>query len=97
MLQGLGKAIIASVSSLIGACLFRVIWIFTAFAAKPTLVIIYLSYPISWVLVALSHFIMIRKTLKKLRAAAPEMQEELVSADENAETAEEAAISVDKN
>lgn len=48
-------------------------------------------------LVALSHFIMIRKTLKKLRAAAPEMQEELVSADENAETAEEAAISVDKN
>ncbi len=97
VLQGLGKAIIASVSSLIGACLFRVVWIFTAFAAKPTLVIIYLSYPISWVLVALSHFIMIRKTLKKLRAAAPEMQEELVSADENAETAEEAAISVDKN
>ena len=97
VLQGLGKAIIASVSSLIGACLFRVVWIFTAFAAKPTLVIIYLSYPISWVLVAFSHFIMIRKTLKKLRAAAPERQEELVSADENAETAEEAAISVDKN
>lgn len=97
VLQGLGKAVSASVSSLIGACLFRVLWIFTVFAAKPTLAIIYLSYPISWALVALTNFIMIKKTLKKLRAAAPETQEERVPATENAETAEEAAISVDKN
>lgn len=96
VLQGLGKAVSASVSSLIGACLFRVIWIFTVFAAKPTIEIIYLSYPISWVLVALSHFIMIRKTLKKLRASASETAEEGKAANENAETAAEAAISVDK-
>ena len=96
VLQGLGKAVSASVSSLIGACLFRVIWIFTVFAAKPTIEIIYLSYPISWVLVALSHFIMIRKTLKKLRASASETAEEGKTANENAETAAEAAISVDK-
>lgn len=31
ILQGLGKSVIASVSSLIGACLFRVVWIFTGF------------------------------------------------------------------
>ena len=119
VLQGLGKAVVASVSSLIGACLFRVIWIFTAFAAKPTLEIIYLSYPISWVLVSLSHFIVIRKTLKKLRARESNAEENVgtlaetsfdfqsetlqksvqspVSANETAETAEEAAISVDKN
>ena len=96
VLQGLGKAVSASVSSLIGACLFRVIWIFTVFAAKPTIEIIYLSYPISWVLVALSHLIMIRKTLKKLRASASETAEEGKAANENAETAAEAAISVDK-
>lgn len=96
VLQGLGKAVSASVSSLIGACLFRVIWIFTVFAAKPTIEIIYLSYPISWVFVALSHFIMIRKTLKKLRASASETAEEGKAANENAETAAEAAISVDK-
>lgn len=39
---------------------------------------------------------MIRKTLKKLRASASETAEEGKAANENAETAAEAAISVDK-
>ena len=41
--------------SLTGACLFRVIWIFTAFAASPTLDTLYISYPISWVLTFAVH------------------------------------------
>lgn len=70
ILQGLGKSVIASVSSLIGACLFRVVWIFTAFAADPTLFMIYVSYPISWTLVAATHFIVIIRSMKRMPAAA---------------------------
>ena len=55
------------VISLIGACLFRVVWIFTVFSFKPSLEIIYLSYPISWTLVAVSYFIVIDRTIRKLR------------------------------
>ena len=67
ILQGLGRAVVSSVISLIGACLFRVVWIFTVFSFKPSLEIIYLSYPISWTLVAVSYFIVIDRTIRKLR------------------------------
>ncbi len=65
ILQGLGKAVTASASSLLGACVFRVIWIFTVFKAFPTLFVIYLSYPVSWTLVAAAHFAVIIPTLRK--------------------------------
>lgn len=70
ILQGLGKSVTASVSSLIGACLFRVVWILTAFAAMPTLGMIYVSYPISWTLVAAAHIVVILRTMKRLGGKA---------------------------
>ena len=33
-----------------GTCLLRVVWIYTAFEAWPTLEVIYVSYPLSWAL-----------------------------------------------
>ena len=43
--------------SLIGACVFRIIWIFTVFRVQHTLFILYASYPISWILTILAHFV----------------------------------------
>ena len=43
--------------SLIGACVFRIIWIFTVFRVQHTLFILYASYPISWILTIIAHFI----------------------------------------
>ena len=49
-LRGIGYSVMPMIVSLTGACLFRVVWILTVFAANPTLDILYVSYPISWAL-----------------------------------------------
>ena len=49
-LRGVGYSVMPMIVSLTGACLFRVVWIYTVFAADPTLDTLYLSYPLSWAL-----------------------------------------------
>ena len=49
-LRGIGYSVMPMLVSLTGACLFRVVWILTVFAANPTLDVLYVSYPISWAL-----------------------------------------------
>ena len=56
VLRGLGRSFVSTAVSLIGICLFRVVWILTVFRATGTLEMIYISYPISWGLTALVHF-----------------------------------------
>ncbi len=65
ILRGLGKAISATVITLLGACAFRIIWIFTVFKLFPTLEVLFLSYPISWIITAAVYMIFIFSTLKK--------------------------------
>lgn len=50
-LRGMGSSVLPMITSLTGACLFRVIWIFTVFRWERSRFILYLSYPISWILV----------------------------------------------
>ena len=68
-LRGIGYSVMPMVVSLTGACLLRIVWIMTIFAAQPTQTVLYLSYPISWGVTFLSHFvcyqIVSRKALKK--------------------------------
>lgn len=56
-LRGMGYGIMPMIVSLLGACVFRVVWIYTIFAWMPTLTVLYLSYPISWALTAAVHVI----------------------------------------
>ncbi len=56
-IRGLGYSIMPTIVSLLGACAFRVVWILTVFAAFHDIRILYLSYPISWVLTFTTHFI----------------------------------------
>lgn len=56
-LRGLGYSITPMLVSLSGACLFRVIWIFTVFQIYHTTFCLYISYPISWILTAAIHCI----------------------------------------
>lgn len=56
-LRGLGSSVVPTVVSLIGACGFRVVWIFTVFRRFPTLQTLYLSYPISWILTTCAHLV----------------------------------------
>ena len=47
-LRGIGYSIMPMIVSLTGACLLRIIWILTIFAANPTQTVLYISYPVSW-------------------------------------------------
>ena len=55
--RGLGYSLLPTIVSLIGACAFRIIWIYTVFAAVPTLFMLYISYPITWALTAAAHYV----------------------------------------
>ena len=68
LMRGLGYSIAPMIVSLLGACAFRVIWIYTFFAWNPTLMCLYTSYPISWVLTAAAHavcFFFAMRTMKR--------------------------------
>ncbi len=64
-IRGLGYSIMPMLVSLTGACLFRVIWIFTIFQWERTLFCLYISYPISWILTAAIHAICYLAVRKK--------------------------------
>ena len=49
-LRGIGYSFLPMVVSILGACAFRLFWVFTVFAAYPTLACLVLSYPVSWLL-----------------------------------------------
>ena len=65
-LRGLGYSIIPMFVSLTGACGFRVLWVFTVFAAYRSLDVLYLSYPVSWAITALAHMVTFHKIRRKL-------------------------------
>lgn len=68
-LRGLGYSVLPMLVSMMGACVFRVIWILTIFKvpAFHTMSTLYLSYPISWVLTFLAHFVCYFWAKKRLR------------------------------
>ena len=63
-IRGLGYSVMPMIVSLLGACVFRIVWIFTIFQMYHTQFILYISYPISWVLTGSIHlfcYLWIRK------------------------------------
>lgn len=56
-LRGIGRSTLSMVISLIGACGFRVAWIYTVFAAVRERWAMFISYPISWALTAVAAFL----------------------------------------
>ena len=55
--RGMGYSILPMLVSLAGACLFRIVWIFTVFQWQHTLFSLYISYPISWALTICAHLV----------------------------------------
>ena len=54
-LRGLGRSLNPTVTTLIGACGLRVVWLYTVFAAVGTIESLYWSYPVSWLLTLAVH------------------------------------------
>lgn len=57
LVRGLSYSIMPVIVTLVGTCLFRIVWIYTVFASVGTFESIMLSYPISWAITSLAHFI----------------------------------------
>ena len=50
VLRGVGYSILPMAVSILGACVFRIVWVVTVFAAVPTMQCLMISYPVSWLL-----------------------------------------------
>jgi len=79
-LRGMGKSVVPMIVSLLGACVFRVVYVLTVFAADPRPEVLYMSYPISWTLTAAAHFVCYmfvhRRVSKQLKLEAFRLMEE---------------------
>ena len=67
-LRGLGHSMNPTVTTLIGACLLRVVWRYTVFEAVGTVESMYWSYPVSWLLTFLIHLIYLERDRRRLMA-----------------------------
>lgn len=64
-LRGMGRSVTSAVISLIFACLFRVIWIAVVFRLVPIPEMIYITYPISWILTTAVTMLFVTVSVKK--------------------------------
>lgn len=74
ILRGLGRSVIPTIVSMLGACGLRLVWIFTIFAEEKyhTTRMLYLSYPLSWGITTLVHiicFLIVWRGIKRRHAA----------------------------
>ena len=54
-IRGMGVSVLPMFTSLIGACGLRILWIYTIFQWDRTLPVLFLSYPVTWLITALAH------------------------------------------
>lgn len=67
-LRGLGKSMNPTVTTLVGACGLRVVWIYTVFARAGTIRSLYWSYPVSWFLTLAVHLVFLYLARRALQA-----------------------------
>ena len=73
-LRGLGYSVLPMVVSLVGSCLLRLVWIATIFQLNRTPFMLYISYPISWILTASVHLICLLVVRRKLQKKGQNLQ-----------------------
>jgi len=55
LLRGMGSSVTPMVVSIVGVCVLRIVWILVLFPLSPTLTMLYISYPISWLITFIAH------------------------------------------
>ena len=65
-LRGIGYSLMPTITSLSGICLLRIVWLYTIFAASPTLDTLYLSYPFSWAVTLAALIVCYAVVIRKL-------------------------------
>lgn len=57
IMRGMGAAVVPMLVSILGACAFRIFWIYAILPLHSTLGMLYISYPVSWILTGSVHLI----------------------------------------
>ena len=65
ILRGLGSSVIPMITSIMGACVLRLVWVAAVFPLSPTPACLYVSYPISWIVTTLFHFLFLMLAVRK--------------------------------
>ena len=65
IIRGMGATIVPMVVSVVGACAFRIFWIYAILPLHPTLLMLYIGYPVSWILTGGTHFICFLKLIRR--------------------------------
>ena len=69
-LRGLGNTMAPMIVSVLGACAFRIFWIYCILPFNHTLSMLYLSYPVSWIITGGVHALCFMHSLKKYPVSA---------------------------
>lgn len=64
-LRGLGNTVAPMIVSVLGACAFRIFWIYCILPFNHTLSMLYLSYPVSWIITGGVHALCYIHSLRK--------------------------------
>ena len=76
--RAMGYSILPMLSTLVGACLMRIVWLVTVFAWYPTVVVLFLCYPVTWTLAGIGQvvgFFYARHQVRKRAAVELELSE----------------------
>ena len=69
-IRGIGHSVTPVVTTLAGACLFRIIWLFTIFQMPQfhNPFMIFVTYPISWILTFVANIIFYKKYIREIKS-----------------------------
>ncbi len=48
--RGMGYSVLPMLWTLVGVCLMRIVWLVTVFAWRPTIMVLFACYPVTWIL-----------------------------------------------
>ena len=55
--RGLNKTIVPTIIVILGSCVFRIFWVYVIFPISGTTTLLYLLYPVSWVITAAAEIV----------------------------------------
>ncbi len=87
--RGLNRTIVPTIMVILGSCVFRVFWVYVIFPIQGTTTLLYLLYPVSWIITAaceIAYFAYaFKKTRRKIAEALAKREAETQPATEGAE------------
>ncbi len=72
-LRGMGYSSLSMINSLVGAGLLRIVWIMTVFAAYPLDWVLFLNYPITWIITSAVQFFCVHVACRRKLAQSERM------------------------